>query len=215
MRNYVCVIRVLAAVLCWAAMPHHAAATDVEHGKWTVRYDETEKRVTLAKNGTTVLTGVSSKFKYGGSIYDTSDYGTGTVTESPLTDAVGSGKRVTITYGGDDLPLQVEQHYDLYDGADYVLTDVTLRLSGGGMVASNYIAPVFSEEKNLFLPQDAYNRFLTVPFDNDGFVTYGSYPLSRATSTTSGSAGRFARDSISFEVTAIFNGLTQQGMVIG
>ena len=88
---------------------------------------------------------------------------------------------------------------------------MTLSLKSGEKLASNYIAPIYTEAQNLFLPKDANNRFLTVPWDNDGFVTYGSYPLSRATSPTSSASGRYPRDSISFEVTAIFNGETSRG----
>ena len=203
------------SVLLASAMP--AQAAEVACGKWTVRYDDAAHNVTLLKNGTPVLTEVSSRFKFGGTVYQTSTYGDGgTLAEASLTDAVGSGKLLTITYNGPSASLPVvEQNYYLYADADYLLTDVVLRMPGGQRLESNYIAPVFSEAKNLFLPQDANNRFLTVPFDNDGFVTYGSYPLSRATSTTTGAVGRFARDSISFEVTAVFNGVTQQGLVIG
>ena len=191
-----------------------ATTTDVVCGKWTVRYDDVSKSIALLKNGENVLTDVTSKFKFNSNIYQTSNYGTASLTESNLNDEVGRGKKVVITYENGDLPL-VEQCFYLYSNSDYLLTDVTLSLKSGAKLSSNYIAPIYSEANNLFLPQDANNRFITVPFDNDGFVTYGSYPLSRSTSTTSSSSGRFARDSISFEVTAIFNGVTQKGMVIG
>ncbi len=207
----------LAALSVAPAATVPAQAAEVAYGKWTVRYDEAAHSITLLKDGSPVLTEVSSRFKYGGTVYQTSSYGSGgTLQQAPLADAVGTGKRLTITYNGPSASLPVvEQNYYLYADADYVLTDVVMRMPGGGRLESNYIAPVFSEAKNLFLPQDANNRFLTVPFDNDGFVTYGSYPLSRASSTTTGAVGRFARDSISFEVTAVFNGVTQQGLVIG
>lgn len=192
-----------------------AGTTDVSCGKWTVRYDDATQTVALLKNGENVLSDVSSKFKVGATMYQTSSYGKGTLTEEALNDEVGRGKKVAITYdGGNSLPI-VEQCFYLYSNADYLLTDVTLSLKSGEKLASNYIAPIYTEAQNLFLPKDANNRFLTVPWDNDGFVTYGSYPLSRATSPTSSASGRYPRDSISFEVTAIFNGETQKGMVIG
>lgn len=192
----------------------YAGITNVNCGKWTVCYDDEAQTISLLKNGENVLTDVSSKFKFNSTIYQTSSYGSGTLSETPLNDAVGSGKKVVITYDNGSLPT-VEQCFYLYGNADYLLADVTLSLKSGAQLSSNYIAPIFSEANNLFLPQNANNRFLTVPFDNDGFVTYGSYPLSRATNPSSSASGRFARDSISFEVTSIFNGETQKGMVIG
>lgn len=76
--------------------------------------------------------------------------------------------------------------------------------------------PISTEADNLFLPADVNNRFITVPFDNDGFITYASYPLSCSqTDPESLAIGRVARDSVSMEVSAIFNGETQLGLVIG
>lgn len=55
-----------------------------------------------------------------------------------------------------------------------------------------------------------------VPFDNDGFITYGSLPLSQSKSASAiHASGPLARDTISFEVTSIFNGGSQNGLVIG
>lgn len=194
--------------------PTFAESHDYSSGNWTIRLDDATGRFALLKEGEPLLSDVTARFKYGSTIYETAGYGTANVTELSLTDVVGNGKQVIITYTSAGLPT-VEQRFNLYDGADYVLTDVTLSLPSGGDLSSNYICPIYSEAQNLFLPQDAHNRFLTVPYDNDGFVTYGCFPLSRGNSATSTGAGRFARDSISFEVTAIFNGETQQGMVIG
>ena len=212
--NYLLRKMMAAAITLAIATISHAGTTDVTCGKWTVRYDDESQTIALLKNGENVLTEVSSKFKFNSTIYQTSSYGIGTLTESTLNDMVGNGKKVVITYENGNLPM-VEQCFYLYNDADYLLSEVVLSLKSGSQLSSNYIAPIFSESNNLFLPQDANNRFITVPFDNDGFVTYGSYPLSRATNPSSASAGRFARDSISFEVTAIFNGVTQKGMVIG
>lgn len=194
----------------------HAMADshNYNQGKWTVSFDDATQQVTLLKEGQPVLSDVYSRFKVGSTMYQTAGYGTANITETTLSDAIGNGKQVVITYTNAGHPT-VEQRFCMYDDADYLLTDVTLSQPDGSNLASNYICPIYSEAQNLFLPQNAHNRFLTVPYDNDGFVTYGSYPLSRGTNATGMGAGRFARDSISFEVTAIFNGESQQGMVIG
>lgn len=191
-----------------------ATASELTYGNWTLRLDDATQQIALLKSGKNVLSGVSARFRYNSTIYQTAGYGTATLSQQPFSNSVGSGNEVTILYQAAGLP-NVEHKFYLFADRDYLLTDVTLSMPDGSNLGSNYICPIFSETNNLFLPQDTYNRFLTVPYDNDGFVTYGSYPLSRATSTTSAAAGRFARDSISFEVTAIFNGQTQEGMVIG
>ncbi len=213
MKSYKQLTLVCAALLAMAC-PSMAQAIQVTHGKWSVTLDDATQMVALTRDGKSVLHDVTARFKFNQNIYQTAGYGTATVAQSDFSNAVGSGKLVTITYQNGSLP-NVEQKFYLFADRDYLLTDVTLSMPDGGNLASNYICPVFSEANNLFLPQDVTNRFLTVPYDNDGFVTYGSWPLSRATNPGSTASGRFARDSISFEVTAIFNGVTQEGMVIG
>lgn len=204
---------VIAAAACFAGCGLIQAAS-VDYGMWKLTLDDATQMVALTQNGNNVLHDVTARFKYNSVIYQTAGYGTAQMTQQDFSNAVGSGKLVTILYQSSGKP-NVEQKFYLFADREYLLTDVTLSMPNGGEVASNYICPIFSEADNLFLPQEVANRFLTVPYDNDGFVTYGSYPLSRGTSTTSTASGRFARDSISFEVTAIFNGVSQQGMVLG
>ncbi len=194
----------------------NAEPVDITYGKWTIRFDDATMKSHFVKGGDTILRDVSVRFKVESTLIDASTYDRAVVSHTTVTDAVGEARKYVIEYSDSrnaDRPA-VRQNFYLYPERDYFLTDVVL-VATGGSVKSNYIAPVFSEANNLFLPQDSHNRFLTVPFDNDGFVTYGSYPLSRSATPTSMAAGRFARDSISFEVTSIFNGETQQGLVIG
>lgn len=216
MKNYKQLLGVVVLGLAGMAfsMPSAAETHDYIRGKWTIRFDDATQQVAIMKDGQPVLSDVYARFKSGSTLYQTAGYGTATVAEKRWNDPVGNGKLVTITYTGTGKPT-VEQNFYLYDDVDYILTDVTLSQPNGSDLASNYICPIYSEAQNLFLPQDATNRFITVPYDNDGFVTYGAFPLSRSNSSTSTGTGRFARDSISFEVTAIFNGASQKGMVIG
>lgn len=192
-------------------------AGDFSYGKWQISHNDATRRATISKDGNAILNDVTVQFKAGGNMMNTESYNSVKYSTADVADEVGQGKSYTILYTSAEADApDVEQTFYLYDGKDFVLTDVTLVGKGGAEVASNYIAPVVSRAENLFLPQDLNNRFLTVPFDNDGFVTYGSYPLSKTSKTsTSLAPGRVARDSISFEVTAIFNGVTQQGLVIG
>ncbi len=201
---------VIAATAAGGAMP--VAAQTIEHGKWAISLDGAARKVTFAKDGSDVLSGVSVRFGYNGEVYDTSDYASATVSDKAVTDKAGDAHAYTITYRSDAGLPDVDQTFLLFDNADYFLTEVTL--NSDAKISSNYIAPVYTTEHNLFLPVDNSNRFLTVPFDNDGFVTYGSHTLS-CTQQGKPSSGRVARDSISFEVTAIFNGNTQKGLVLG
>lgn len=198
----------LAAMTCICG---YASTQKIEHGKWAISLDDASKKVTFAKDGSDVLAGVSVRFKYNGEVYDTSDFASATVTSADVDDAAGAGRAYTISYKADALPT-VDQKFIMFDNRDYFLTEVTLK--SDSKISSNYIAPIVTEEQNLFLPADNSNRFLTVPFDNDGFVTYGSHTLG-CTAQNKPSMGRIPRDSISFEVTSIFNGNTQKGLVLG
>jgi alpha-galactosidase len=129
-----------------------------------------------------------------------------------VADKAGDAHAYTISYTtGGGMPA-VDQTFFMFADRDYFLTEVTLK--SDSKIKSNYIAPVYTTEHNLFLPADNSNRFLTVPFDNDGFVTYGSHTLG-CTAQDKAAIGRIPRDSISFEVTSIFNGNTRKGLVVG
>ena len=191
-----------------------AATTDMEAGRWKITYDDQSRMLSMAKDGTTVLSNVMVRFKVNNAMLQSTAYTDVAFSDKMVDEPTGQARQYTITYRGTSNMPTVEQNFYLMDGKDYFLTDVVLS-NGGGEVASNYICPLYSENNNLFLPQDANNRFLVVPFDNDGFVTYGSLPLSHGTNPQGQGSGRYARDSISFEVTAIFNGETQRGLILG
>ena len=192
----------------------HAATTDMVGGRWKISYDDQTRMVSLTKDGQAVLNDVYAMFKVNADTVKTTSYTNVTFSDATVNPATGRARKYTITYKADGKPT-VEQNFYLMADKDYLLTEVVLS-NGGGQVASNYICPVYSEAKNLFLPQDANNRFLTVPFDNDGFVTYGSHSFSVPNPKPTSAANRsLPNDSISFEVTAIFNGETQKGMVLG
>lgn len=198
------------------AVPLQATVSNLTAGKWTISFDDASKKATFIKDGAdTLLRDVSVRFRYGTQVIDASTYGSASVETSTFADATGHGRKFTIHYTGGSVPVVVDQEFYVMAGADYFLTDVALSLPSHEVMQSNYICPVYTTARNVFLPKDGNNRFLTVPFDNDGFITYGSFPLSRPASTTSMSSGRYARDSISFEVTSVFNGETQRGLVIG
>ena len=114
-------------------------------------------------------------------------FGRGTCHEFVFT-SPANGDAVTLT-----------QSFYVYDGKDYVLTD--LALEGAASLRSNYLAPVaVSAAYDLYAPAQT-NRMLRVPFDNDGFVRYHQ--------------NRMTGDMISYEVSALYAGESRRGVVLG
>ncbi len=193
-----------------------AATTSRSIGRWTISYDDQSHMVSFSKDGKAILSDVFVLFKNGNETIKSTSYTEVSFADSDVTEKTGDAHKFTITYKGAEGRPNVEQAFYLMEDKDYFLTDVTL-VANGGTVASNYISPVYSEAKNFFLEKSYNNYFLTVPFDNDGFVTYGCYPLSKAlgAENSATATGRAARDSISIETTSIFNYETKRGLVIG
>ncbi|MCH5238839.1 MAG: hypothetical protein J1F38_01325 [Muribaculaceae bacterium] len=192
-------------------------AEDFSFGKWSISHDSESHTTKILKNGEPILKDVMPLFKVSANLMGTENHDKIAYSSDELSDEVGKGKKFLVTYSTtrNNLP-EVEQAFYLYENKDFILTDVTLVGNNGGEVSSNYISPIFSESPNLFLPKDNNNVFLTVPFDNDGFIEYSYFPLSCSSPGSKGKeTGRLARDSISFEVTAIFNTQTDQGLVVG
>lgn len=184
-------------------------------GKWSINLDKETKQVNLLKNGIPILNDVSVRFNNSSVYYNSSEYTNVTVAEENVVDVIGSARKFTIQYKKDDAPT-IDQIFYVYSEEDFFMTEVYLTSVTGKKLSTNYIAPLYTTSDNQFLPQSANNRLLFVPFDNDGFITYGSLPLSQSKSTAAvHSPGPLARDTISFEVTSIFNGDTQAGLVLG
>ena len=184
-------------------------------GKWSINLDKETRQVNLLKNGIPILNGVSVRFNNSSVYYNSSEYTNVTVAEENVVDVIGSARKFVIQYKKEGAPT-VDQVFYVYPEEDFFMTEVYLTSVTGKKLSTNYIAPLYTTSDNQFLPQSANNRLLFVPFDNDGFITYGSLPLSQSKSTDAvHSPGPLARDTISFEVTSIFNGDTQAGLVLG
>lgn len=99
---------------------------------------------------------------------------------------------------GDDVSMT--QSFYIYKEKDYILTRLTL-MSDKGVIKSNYLAPINCFERYPLLQPDTNNRMMRVPFDNDGFVRYNKYRLNC--------------EMTSYEVTAIYEGISRFGIVLG
>lgn len=202
------------SVLLLGGKPAFAQVQDISGGSWRVQFDESTKKMDFLKNDAVILNDVYVKFNNAGVDYSTLDYSDCDITEETVSDdGTGFTKKCIIHYYKEDAP-EVDQVFYFHPSADYFLTEVLLK-GNGEEISSNYIAPLSTDAENAFLEKSTSNRLLTVPFDNDGFITYGSYPLSQSEYDVNSAGTTQGRDTISFEVTAIFTGETQKGLVLG
>ncbi|MBR4779199.1 MAG: hypothetical protein IK011_04840, partial [Bacteroidaceae bacterium] len=123
-------------------------------------------------------------------------------TETAQTDdAFGPGTRFDIIFSrpsnGDEVTLT--QHFQLFEQHPWILS--SLEISSPDTLRANYLAPFSTQQTYALFNASANNRMLRVPFDNDNFVRYGRHPLN--TTITS------------YEVTALYEGDSRRGIVIG
>lgn len=183
-----------ALMLCACSSP------SVENGMGvTVKYDSSTKTVAIGCDGRQVLGGVYASYKLGDRMVSATDYASCQTAVNEISDDFGRGRSLVLSYTGDSLPDLVQTYY-VYDSLQYVLTDFTVRAKYGE-TATNYMAPVNATSIKAF-PAEGDNRALFIPFDNDCFIRYQSHAMGFDTLR-------------SYEVTAIFNNATREGIIIG
>lgn len=183
------------------ALGYHAPAVcgnSIEVGTWSVRFMESDKTVSFLKDNKTILQGIAVKAKVDYREIYSNEYTNVSFSTNSVADEVGAAQKYIIEYSESGKPT-IQQIFYLYEDKDYFLTEVVL--SSATKIQTNYLSPIYSTVQNNVLPQSADNRLLTIPYDNDGFITYGAFSLTV--------------DTISFEVTSVFNGSSQNGLVIG
>ncbi len=178
----------------------HVTAQNIKinENKWQINYDDATKEVTYSYDNEAIINNASARVKKGDTYFLSSEYNKPELSSADVTDAFGNAKVYTLRYTDTRKPT-IEQKFYFYSDRDYFFTEVMLISSSE--TSSNYLAPIYTTTESSFLSKNENNRILTVPFDNDGFIRYSSYPL--------------AVDSVSFEVTAMFNGDTRKGLVVG
>lgn len=182
------------ATLLWFRVAHAATPAD-----WKIVYDKTSKTLRLTRPAGNVNFQLYASYKWNGRLITTKDYARGVLTVKSVNDAFGRGSLLQVTYRDGKLPTLVQSFYQ-YTGKDYLLTDFTLEAASGN-VASNYMAPVNLGNMTQVLGSGD-NRALFVPFDNDKWIRFQSHPLDFTTLT-------------SYETTAVFDGKTRKGLVVG
>lgn len=173
--------------------------SELSSGAWKISYDSESKGVNIEKNSVLIFNTVYPSFKLDDKLITAKDYASHSIKTMNVDDKFGKASIFQITYIGEGLPSLVQSFY-LYADKDYVLTDFTLQ-GAEGQVASNYMAPINIDKLAAVLDKGE-NRALFIPFDNDCWVRYKSYPLTFDKLT-------------SYETTAIFNNADRKGIVIG
>ena len=191
--------KLLALLLLLSFFTGCKQSTDCHYQDWLITFDNESRAIHLFYQDKALLKGVVSRYKLDDRYVATAEYPRVSLKESTFTDMIGRGKKVTYQYGGLKGHPNLHHVFYFYEGDSICLIETLL--VGKDSIASNYIAPIYTETDCAWLENDTTNRVLTIPFDNDNFVPYKSSPLS-------------IQDTSS-EVTAFFTGSSRKGLVIG
>ncbi len=167
--------------------------------KWTIAYDEQSASIDLLQGDVVVANDLYASYCNGERVVTSREYTHRSFKQSSVNDVFGAGKVFSVVYTAEGLPTLTHSFY-LYPAIDYVLTDFTLQ--GEGEVASNYMAPVNVDSMQPIAGDNSALRMLFVPFDNDCWIRYASHPATFVSLT-------------SYEVTAMFNNDTRNGIIVG
>ena len=119
-----------------------------------------------------------------------------------IEDEFGKGIDHRFSFGenSDDKGLIMQQSFRLYPEQEYIIS--ALSLIHPDTLESNYLAPICtgSSAYTMYV-NNSNNRMLRVPFDNDGFGRYGRH--------------RIDGEINSYEVTAIYEGESRVGLIVG
>ena len=181
-------------VFCFCYLQGKANIRDIREGNWKIVYHAGTGTMDYLYGNKPVLSGISSVVRLQDKDLDTRK---SLSVKMKKQDVSGKGKKYTFDYRFPD-GIRLEQVLYFYPGQDYFLTEVIVR--SPSEVSSRYMAPVVAATP-VSLPVPGNNKIVFVPFDNDAWVRYGS--LDMDTTVTS------------YEVTAIFNGESRNGLVIG
>lgn len=168
-------------------------------GKWTLTVNAENKTVSITKNNLVVFENMSFAYRIENKNITSKDYSISKINKTVEKNKTGEiVKIISIVYKSEQLPTLVQKFY-LSAADDYILTD--FMLESVTEISSNYMAPVVVGTTKALTGGNNV-RALFIPFDNDKWVRYQSYPLNFPKLT-------------SYEATAIFNNDTRNGLVVG
>lgn len=131
------------------------------------------------------------------------DFGKMKYDKGRFTDKVGKGRSYTFSFCQDKFGdgVSLVQEFLLYEGNPGLWTRLSIVSLNGDTLSTNYLAPIRVDSSYVLLKENTENRMLKVPFDNDSFVRYNKYRLNC--------------NMTSYEVTAIFEGVSRRGIICG
>ncbi|HET9571548.1 MAG TPA: alpha-galactosidase [Bacteroidales bacterium] len=157
---------------------------------WKLVVDPEKKAVSLYRDRLPILENIQVAYKLNDDTISSNQY--------QIDRVICEKQSISIVYRSVIYP-ELIQHFYFQKGKDYVLTDFILQSKQ--LLKSNYMAPIVVALNSKIGFSDN-QRALFVPFDNDKWVRFQSYPLNFKKLT-------------SYEVTAIFDNSTRHGLVIG
>lgn len=173
------------------------SSSDYVQGKWQLIQKE-DNSIHIKKDSRVIFDNLYASFKLDEILITTSSYKDKSILKEKISDKFGIGMLLKIIYTDAKFPKLTQSFY-LYDNTDYILTDISIE--GEGFMSSNYMAPVnVGKLDSIF--EDGDNRALFVPYDNDKWIRFQSHPLNFDELT-------------SYEVSAIFNNTSRQGLIVG
>ncbi|MBQ8423185.1 MAG: hypothetical protein IJY36_02845 [Coprobacter sp.] len=173
-------------------------------GKWQLNYSDADNSLTILYNDVAAFNNAYAKVVcnvWGSETDITITTGADlkpVIAMESITDELGDGRSHTFTYVKDS--VKMVHRLNFYDEHPYMVAQVTVEHLGGKTMQSRHMIAMAIGSSSRPL-KGAQNRFLWVPFDNDGFVCYGNAALKS--------------DTTSHEVTAVFDADSRYGLVAG
>lgn len=167
-------------------------------GRWKVTFNKQKGDINIYYGEKTVCNALYASYQWEGKEVTAHDYARHKLSISKTSDSFGKGHIYKVEHTDKEFPKMTQYLY-IYPDREYFLTDFTVENREG--VSSNKMAPV-NLDTIPALWQEGDNRVLFVPFDNDKWIRYQSRPF-------------LSEKLVSYEVTAIFNNDSRNGLVIG
>lgn len=185
----------LTCLLSTAAISAMAAGKTFTNGNQQLTVDTATGAVTITAGGDTVIAGNIPAWGMDDNRRRPAALAGVKVKSGKISDGHGDALRVTVAGRSNGERATVD--YDLYP--DFVMTRLTV--DAPSEISLNHLAPVATRSAYRFADRKG-NYIVSVPYDNDAWVRY--------TNTAFGDNAP-----MSYEVTAIYNADTRQGLVIG
>lgn len=173
-------------------------------GDWEVTLSDDTHRLNISHKDILILKDAyaSLSFNFDGDATShtiTSGDETPDVSIETVDDCFGMGKSLVIATKKDGGIMT--QRLNFYNAHPYIIASLTIEGANGETVQSNHMVPLATDTRtNPF--NGSNNRFITVPYDNDGHGRYHNTRISQTLLT-------------SHEVTAIFDAESRRGLITG